>query len=224
MGYLRRRSTPRSARTPLRPCAGSATGSLGVQRQIDRHDRPAVGAVVDNDPAVMGGHDLGDDRQPQPAATRGAGAVGVQAHEPLEDPLAILHRNPRPVIGDRHAPRTVLNPHRYLDGRTGMPHSVVHEIAETRPNADRSPITRVGDRSARTAGTPSRSTRATSCAARSSGSTSSRRSTIPRSSERASNNRSSINAHPLRLGQHHVARQLRLRQVPGGPTPPPPPR
>ena len=217
MGYLRRKIDTPFGTTTIETVRGVGyrLGS-GLQRQINRHDRPRRAVTDSHRPSWA--YDLGHDRQPQPAAARGARTVGVRRTNRSKTRSRSASAIPGPIIGDRHIlnrpapiPRsqrsnghgaqrcppdcatpgpTPTDP-RHLRRRQISPHcrhAVPLQIWPPRGGQ----IVEVDIL---------------------------RRTTIPRSSDRANNNRSSINhLHPLRLRQHHVPRQLRLRQFRVGQT------
>src|SRR5215213_2814497 len=90
---------------------------------------PAAGLDV---PACGLDHVL-DDRQPEPAAARGARSVG--AEEALEQPLHVLLGDPGTVVGDLEHDRAVVAPERDRAGRSlaRVPEYVLEQVLRDEP-------------------------------------------------------------------------------------------
>src|SRR5690606_18129889 len=69
--------------------------------QLDAERRPAPRGLGDLDRALVTLDDRRDDRESEPGAAGLAGARGVGAPEPLEDPVADLRWDALAVVDDR---------------------------------------------------------------------------------------------------------------------------
>ncbi len=72
----------------------------GRFRQVDRKGAALAERAVDGDAAVVGLHDVLDDRESQAGASQLSAAGPVDAIEAFEDPREVFLGDPRPVVGD----------------------------------------------------------------------------------------------------------------------------
>ena len=84
----------RPFRSAVRPSPAALAGSVSVNRA------PPSSPGGHRDRAVVAGHDLGHDGQPQTGAARGPGPGRVQPGEALEHPLPLLGGDARAVVVD----------------------------------------------------------------------------------------------------------------------------
>ena len=89
----------------------------------------APGVLEGGQLATMGTGDLPGDRQAQTGAPGRTLTAGVQANEPLEDPLPLRGRDARPVVDDidERAARTPVGSELHAAG--GVSRRVVDEIS-----------------------------------------------------------------------------------------------
>src|SRR6476469_8642640 len=77
----------------------------------------------------MGGHDLGDNGQPEARAAAAACPVAFQTDEPVKDPHPVALGDARAVVGDRHDGIPTIRTYSHLDAGTGVAHRVFEQIA-----------------------------------------------------------------------------------------------
>ena len=77
-----------------------ATGGGRRTGQSD-HEAGTGLALLDGDRSAVRGSDLRHDGQPETGTAPVAAPRRVQAHEPVEDPAAIIGRDPGTVVADR---------------------------------------------------------------------------------------------------------------------------
>ncbi|OBA92205.1 hypothetical protein A5642_09590 [Mycolicibacterium mucogenicum] len=94
------------------------------------HGSPAAIAVIDADRAIVGGHNLGDDRQPQPGTTTTPGSVGVQPEEPLKNLVPCGGRDSRAVIDHLYDGVVTLGAHDDGHLAGGMAGRVIGQVAQ----------------------------------------------------------------------------------------------